>query len=199
MSCNACRGEDSDSNVLLKGSNFEFRVVTVRNDYATIRQPPEIAVHGSVHLFDWKPMIKKYDIQIVIINRGAHFVNDWDYIAQLYETFDYLTRNHPEISIFFRDTPPGHLNHHTLFNSAPLTHPQNETLLPYHWGEFRRQNGLAKNLIRERFPQVMYVDVATATSLRADKHADELHYCGYGPQNTWVLMIYNIFKTVLKR
>ena len=53
-----------------------------------------------------------------------------------------------------------------------------------------------ENLLRTHFPQVLHIDVYAMTLLRADMHADQLHYCLPGPINEWVIFLYNSLKLV---
>jgi len=190
--CNACNGEDSPSNLLVEGPGYSFRLISVRNDYLTIREPYEKGAK-----LEWLPLIEKYAVNTLILNRGAHYETDWDVLHDLHETFNLLSHKYPKVSVIYRNTYPGHLHHNQLYHAPPLKEPQDPLILPYHWGNFHQQNVLVEKMIRERFPWILYLDIETPMKYRADRHADELHYCSYGPPNHWILMLYNIYTLVL--
>lgn len=196
--CNSCTGEDEASNVKIKDASGQtlFRVISVRNDYLTVKEP----YNQDSNMLPWIPYIDKYHVDILLLNRGAHYQPPYDVLHDLHETFQYLSVHHPQVTVIFRDTYPGHMNANSLFHQPPLPRPQYEepgAVLPYHWGEFHHMNAMVKSMIRERFPWVLYMDISSFTKLRADGHADGLHYCAYGPPIHWLLMLYNIFHLVL--
>ncbi len=69
-----------------------------------------------------------------------------------------------------------------------------QPIAPTRWNyhHFERQNNLVKDLIDTYYPHILYMDIYKLTMLRADSHADSLHYCHPGPINTWSRILYNI-------
>ena len=74
------------------------------------------------------------------------------------------------ISVIFRNTPHGR---QTSNNYPPLEKPE-EPWNNYHYPEFSRQNEIARDLIQNKFPSVIYLDFFTSTVLRVDSHKDPL-------------------------
>lgn len=141
------------------------------------------------------------NISIVLLNTGAHFnENAKDNVnATLWNIF----QNNPNISVIFRNTVPGHGFCPDLFTSSPLKSPQNLSdelyakYHKYHWQYFHQINTDIEILLRDVYPQVIYMDVATSGVLRADSHIglnhphiDCLHYCTPGPIDNWFRLFY---------
>ncbi|CAI5512751.1 unnamed protein product [Closterium sp. Naga37s-1] len=129
-------------------------------------------------------------VAAIVLNRGAHYTEDEQLVSELNTTLSAIRAIAPHVLLVYRNTPPGHANckHH----SKPLRYRQDAAQLPHHWGDFGRQNELARRVV-ERHGGV-YWDVDTATGLRPDGHvmlkdgrADCLHYCLPGPADTWRL------------
>ncbi|GJP64589.1 hypothetical protein CLOP_g21566 [Closterium sp. NIES-67] len=147
-----------------------------------------------------KPATTEKPIAAIILNRGAHYTEDEQFVSQLNVTLAAIRAAAPHTLIVYRNTPPGHA--HCKRHSKPFRYRQEAAQLPYHWGDFGRQNELARGLV-ERHGGV-YWDVDTATGLRPDGHvrladgrADCLHYCLPGPADTWVQMLFNILLDLL--
>ena len=130
---------------------------------------------------------------LIILNAGAHFQEDGVLIPQVRAALAVVVATHPSATVVWRNTPPGHAGCGNM--TVPLTEPQRGTL-PFHWGEFARQNAL----IEREFPSVIYLDVASSTALRGDFHLssfdappsdrDCVHYMQPGPQDEWVRALY---------
>lgn len=176
---------------------YSFTSAAVRNDFLSLTSR-HVNARGYVE-YPWIPYLNKRgrNISVLVMNRGSHFVPTALLISSLRETLTYVTTAHPDVSVIFRNTPPGHLNISIDFEAQkPLQSRQNSSELPFHWGEFHDQNVQVKHLIRSEFPQVLYLDVAHATALRSDRHLDGLHYCVPGPIDQWTLMLHNVIKLV---
>eukprot|EP00271_Cylindrocystis_brebissonii_P005275 TRINITY_DN17235_c0_g1_i1.p1 TRINITY_DN17235_c0_g1~~TRINITY_DN17235_c0_g1_i1.p1 ORF type:complete len:830 (-),score=50.50 TRINITY_DN17235_c0_g1_i1:449-2938(-) len=149
----------------------------------------------------WVLMLTEWKPDIVILNSGAHYRSDDLYESGTRASLWYIRSKLPKSLIMWRNTPPGHLN--CTAYDRPLDRPQNKSDLPFHWGDFARQNEIAKRLVKE--VGGVYVDVATMSELRADAHfgtnyakkTDCLHFCQPGVLDTWVQLIYNAFIDLL--
>ena len=178
------------SNKTSGGPNFQ--VAFIRNDYLSLNAG-EPATDGDR---PWVAHINKFEslgkATILIINRGAHYVNDSTLVVELRTTMRYLKAAHPNLLIIYRSTSPGHMDYLKYFNSAPLSayHIDLKNDL-YHYADFARQNNLTRSLLCTEFPEVVYMDVYPSTALRADSHADPLHYCNPGPIDNWVRFLFN--------
>lgn len=132
-------------------------------------------------------------VSLLMLNRGAHYVEDGLLIQETRKTLDWLAFHHANVSVIWRDTPRGHTDEERNSTTAPLTTPIPPTdALPYNWGDFHRQNMLIRELLRKFYRGVLYLDVATMTELRVDTHLDGLHYCVPGPQGSWLKLLVNV-------
>ncbi|CAI5515036.1 unnamed protein product [Closterium sp. Naga37s-1] len=132
---------------------------------------------------------RERQVAAIVLNRGAHYTEDEQLVSELNATLSAIRAVAPRVLLIYRNTPPGHA--HCKHHSKPLRYRQDAAQLPHHWGDFGRQNELARR-------------VDTATGLRPDGHvmlkdgrADCLHYCLPGPADTWVRMLFNILVDLL--
>lgn len=138
---------------------------------------------------------------LIVINAGAHYQEDGALLSQVRAALAATVAANPSATVVWRNTPPGHVNCSRI--RTPLASPQPLELLPYHWGDFARQNALVAELIAREFPGVSYLDVATSTALRGDFHisamqrqppddSDCMRYDEPGPMDHWVRGLYNV-------
>ena len=138
---------------------------------------------------------------IVIVNRGAHPTKTSELLSAVRACLRFVRAAQPDALIIWRDTPPGHANCSSF--SAPLSHRQDPSSLPFDWGTFYEQNAAVAQLIRVEFEGIIFADVTAATSLRADGHqsaSDCLHYKARGPSplDHWVRLFFNILSLLNK-
>ena len=136
---------------------------------------------------------------VVIVNQGAHYIEDIKFLAGVRRVLKYVLEQPGVSSIIWRDTPPGHVN--CTSYSGPIDRSQPENALPYHWGDFRRQNGLVRRVIEDDFPGIWHMDAYSPTVLRPDLHAganDCLHYKHGQPSPVfhWVRLLYNMLRVM---
>lgn len=118
----------------------------------------------------------------VVINRGAHFTGDVDYVDGLLSALSIARALLPSAHIMLRNTPSGHrdcANHTQPLTSLPPD--AGKRPLPWNWSDFPRQNNLMRTVARERADPAFYLDIATPTLFRPDHHwtaQDCLHYDG---------------------
>jgi hypothetical protein len=132
---------------------------------------------------------------IIVYNRGAHVTPDWLLLRDVSAVADVVAARFLAALLVWRNTPPGHANCSAA--SGPLAAPQPPAGLPFGWGAFAAQNAAVRDRLRRRHPRVVYLDVATATALRPDKHAsatDCLHYRFFapGPVEHWVRLLQGV-------
>ena len=137
------------------------------------------------------------NLAAVVLNRGAHFVEDSMMLHQLNETLRALRAARPDLLIIYRNTPPGHTGCKRY--DKPLVERQGSEGLPHHWGEFARQNERSRRMV-EAVGGVWW-DVDSSTALRADGHlsmrGDCLHHCSPGPIDTWTHVLHHLLVNVL--
>jgi len=169
----------------------------VRNDWLTLAPPPPpgtvagTVLDGSVkpwdrdHLQPWLHLVT--DNSLVVLNRGAHWAPVADVVANLSTAFAAVRARAPRAGVVFRNTPQGH-DLAILDGSRaarPLAARQDTSALPaaWHYEDFGAMNARVEELVKAdaRATAVVWVDVETSTSLRADHHRDALHYCIPGP------------------
>lgn len=169
-----------------------FTVSFLRNDY--------LQISGNKHVFDRMPWIRFWllkDADVVVMNRGAHYMDDDHYISFLRSAVRHIRNKYPKKLIIYRYSAPGHAN--CTRYTKPLKWRQKPEDLPFHWGDFTRQNELARKVVEE--VGGVHMDVDKMTALRPDGHQgwipeikafDCLHYCIPGPIDTWAQLLYNI-------
>lgn len=172
----------------ISSTSDSFKVSFIRNDYLSLTTTNTDTEH------EWITKLDLYKTTILILNKGAHYKNDDEMISNLKITLSYVQNNYPHIQIFYRSTVPGHLNYQQYFNSFPIKEfiIDKDVQGTYHYSEFLRQNEETKNILRMNFEEVIYFDIYNSTVLRADSHADPLHYCIPGPLDHWVRTFFNV-------
>ena len=159
--------------------------------------------HPFIHL------VQEHDISLLLLNRGAHYVNDINFVRNLDQLFQYLVKTYENVSIVFRNTSPGHPDCNDQLYSPPLSEPPDleknrgshdfDSAHRYHWSEFVHQNSLVQTLIAKQYPSIILLDIATPTILRADHHVggdDCLHYCCHSVVDHWLLLFINAMEQV---
>ncbi|CAM6127977.1 unnamed protein product [Calypogeia fissa] len=143
----------------------------------------------------WIYHLDEFNVKLLVLNTGAHFMEDELHTKVLREAFTILTERYPHIHVIYRNTELGHSD--CMTQTKPLLAPQKESkdekFSFYHWTEFNRQNLLAKEIVEEF--GYTYMDVYTMLSLRPEAHISEtdcLHYCLPGPLDIAVEYLYNI-------
>ncbi|XP_024401904.1 uncharacterized protein [Physcomitrium patens] len=105
--------------------------------------------------------IEEWKIEIIFMNRGAWFRSDSSFFNELKEIAKVLQMRYPHLLVFYRNSFPGHKGCVDLHK--PLKQPQDKSSLPYHWGEFARQNELAKRTVHRA--HFIFLDPDTMLSL----------------------------------
>jgi hypothetical protein len=128
---------------------------------------------------------------IVFLNRGAHFQETAKLVFQVRLVLGHLSRNFPGALLFYRATnlPIPLAN----FTSEPSRDPfpvdvlakYPESRETHGWRHFHEQNEAVKKLVRNEFPQVIYLDIEYMTRFRTDSNRDPLHACVPGVTSMW--------------
>jgi hypothetical protein len=176
-------------------------MLTIANVTHDNREEDHLAYSWATQ-YEWEPSIHSLNISLVIFNRGAHYVHDNVLVDRLTSIFDYITKVHPSVTFIFRNTPVGHKDCSGFFYSEPQwystvseqlgepSHPE------FHWQEIADQSPIARDLIRSKYPHIIYFDVFKMTMLRPDHHClengDCLHYCFHSVIDSWVIFFTNI-------
>lgn len=170
----------------------DFGIIFVRNEYVSLTK--HLVVEGKNYQNQWVDRLVENNVSLLVLNRGAHYKPDGTFVQGINDTLRYLTTQHPNISVIWRNTPHGDLNFDQHLFSKPLTTPP---VLEYedtrwHYGKFKHQNALAETLIAKHYPRVLYLDVFTSAVLRQDGLHDPLHPCVPGFMDSWLQFIYNV-------
>jgi len=199
LSCAICNERFCDGSVLTKipcsqrEPDKQPHAVFVRNDRLSYNSRIRTSKEQNFYEYPWKHILHRYNISLIVMNRGAHFVGTSDLLRDLSSLFRKLAQEHPNIDIIWRNTPYGHLN----FTDEPLKQaPPMGNLKMNHYNEFMRQNDAVKKLLAKYFPYIPYLDVASSTILRADLHRDPLNYCIPGPVDLWVTMFIQLLTKI---
>ena len=172
----------TDIDVLSCPNNNSVTVAFYRNDLLSLITANE---SFTKHAYEqiWISNLTNSN-SLLILNRGAHFENDLKLVKDINNTFSFLRSQYPNVSIIWRNTPPG-VNFRSSVFSVPL-HTAPKVPHRYHWDEFHRQNEIVRKLLETYYPDTLFIDVASPSILRQDAHYDEIHYCIPGPVSLWV-------------
>ena len=106
-------------------SGSGFRVGWIRNDRLSRIEHAKADSIGNFYEWPWLKYLEQWDIQILLLNRGAHYEADGVFVRTLRDTFALLQAQYPQVLVFYRNTPPGSLfikktNRHALTFDAVL-------------------------------------------------------------------------------
>ena len=138
-----------------------------------------------------------YDV--VVFNRGAHYVEDRQLAAEMEEFAKQLVARRPaRQQIFWRDTVAGHEGCADAVGPGRGPPPSAASAKVYSWDQFEGQNSLVRTILSST--GIRYINANEMSLQRRDRHAgmkldygngtvmmDCLHYCLPGPVDTWNL------------
>lgn len=84
-----------------KGKKERTKIRIIRNDHLGISE------HPLEWEAPWFQRLKEWDIRVLILNTGAHLVEDYQFVETLKTVMKALEEMHPDIVVIFRDTPQG--------------------------------------------------------------------------------------------
>lgn len=176
----------------------------LRHDYFMMSKEGDTYPHSTDPTYygaGWPLIMHQLDTSLLIVNRGAHYVEDSVVIPEINNTLNALRREYGDkLSIIYRTTVPGHANWVAQYYAPPLKSASEADTQGYAWAQYENQNKLVRALLHEFHPEVLVMDVYPSTVLRSDGHATEdgLHYCIPGPIDQWVVFLYNILNVLDK-
>jgi len=181
-------------------------LIGLRHDYFQMSKEGDHYAHNSDPTptrigMGWLTVMEQLNTSLLVVNRGAHFVDDDIAIPELNATLNALRDKYGDkLSIIFRSTAPGHADFDAKRYSPPLKHTSEANLSSYSWSKFENQNRLVRALIHKYHENVLFLDVYPSTVLRADGHTTEdgLHYCIPGPIDQWTVFLYNVLNVLDK-
>lgn len=155
------------------------------------------------------------NISLIILNSGAWYQPTDELLTNTELFLKELWKIHPNVSIIFRTSSPGHPRCESLEHSKPihLNFTENPVHLNYdfydfsddltkpksfHYSDFINQSNHVVELIKTKFKNapIMVLNVHNSTSRRVDSHCisdgDCLHYCLPGPINVWVEFLFHM-------
>ena len=110
--------------------------------------------------------IQKLKPTHIIANRGAHYVPDDVYVAGIRDEMLGLIALAPTALVLWRSTPVGHPN--CALATGPSDAAANISQMPYHWGDFPRQNKLMTRAVNG--VGMPFIDLAAPTIRQPDHH-----------------------------
>ena len=144
-------------------------------------------------------VLEKGDFDVLVLNRGAHWVPDTELVRGMEEFLvrlkGVLKKRGPaqKPRVFWRTTVPGHGGCDQLTRPLRPGEPLPPGNPAFHWGDFEKQNALVAELLHIHLGSALTwtIDAYAMTKLRQDRHmgnGDCLHYCLPGPPDWWVEM-----------
>jgi hypothetical protein len=174
-----------------EGYDDHLKMHIVRDDLVCPCADPYWDTVGNFFGTPWFKDLGRVNASLLILNKGAHFIETADNLARLNDTLHHVTRTYPNISIVWRTTPPGHdTDAADIFFSEPLLNYTNVPRI-YNWDRFYEQNEAVLAFLDRHYPEVLVLDLVPSTALRQDSHINGLHYCLPGPLDTWAILLYN--------
>lgn len=162
----------------------------VRNDYLSLDSKPISDLVVNYILHPWTQLLNE-NTSMLILNRGAHFVDHSRVLHELNKTLRFVRNNFPEISIVWRNTYPGIPDPRKTFAFEPLSFPEPVIDL-WNWTSIHKQNLLVLELLKEHFPEVLTLNIHDSQTLRHDSRIDFIHQCVPGPMGNWLTLLYNM-------
>ncbi len=204
------------------------QVTLVRNDLLYVNETyidafmPEYADVGPYgdggfwewsHSKPWTPFLHARDVDLLILNTGAHIHQEPLYQRCTDIVLDYLERhyltddddeakggNNKKKRLIFRSTNPGHPACMTYDGpTAPEKEWNYDNVAAFSWQDHAAFNNYTQTALAARFPgQVGWLDSATLTRDRPDGHFGEtdcLHYTCPGPVDAWNVALLHMLET----
>jgi hypothetical protein len=183
-----------------------------------LKEDENIGGKNVVREAKWVNAVARFNSSIVVINTGIHYHPDMP--SNVLAAISHIVTTHPNVSVMYRFSPPGHVGCETEFHAPPLLVAQNDSLYAeggrfppnhrtrsYRWFDVVNQNHEVAHMLRSRFPQVLQLNVVSSTALRIDQHViktgrwipeDCLHYCIPGPIDQWVTFFFNALDRIAR-
>ena len=152
-------------------------IAYVRNDYLT-----DATESGTLGDGPWRHLLQPRTI--LLANAGVHVLPADEYREELTEALSWVQSQHPNVTVIWRTTAPGHAYCHERLHAMPLTNHQYELLngadsflligenAQYHWSDVVGLNAVAASVISELHSAAL----ATPRNLTAMSE-DELLRC----------------------
>jgi hypothetical protein len=156
--------------------------------------------------------------QVIVMNRGAHYVNDTRLVSGLQQNIEEIKawqskcrERNMKCHLFWRTSVPGHplcnqVNYTGPNNNleameasiANLSHYNNHTIL-YHWYDYQHQNELVLDILKRNLGDDFDVlDAYHLNVLRPDEHrahqGDCLHNCYPGKMDVYSQLMLHFLK-----
>ena len=166
---------------------------------------PEGVFHQTAN-FRWIQFINNQSV--LFVNRGLHWVDTPDVLAELSATIAAVRARAPGALIVFRPSPEGHGSDKRP--TKPLTLAEYTKFTgykpSYHWGDLPKQGVAIHQMLHDLDAGVIFLDIDLLTKLRHDQHLwwvfdgeehrDGVHYCQPGPTDTWIQLLMNALDAV---
>lgn len=184
-------------------------------DEAKVSKRPSLEIRDDIdpseEYSSWVNYILRERPGVIIMNTGNNQSDIEDIRRNVEESLAFIRKKLPHTNIIFRTSHAGHSDCKNSFKQSPLSSftagneiKSSESFDPE---IVVAKNQAIRNLLNEKFPNVLVVDIFNATMLRWDSHIRSskdpkivpcLHYCLPGPIDDWVLFLYNALIHVLK-
>ena len=167
---------------------------------------------NSIHLEYVPAVLEAHKPNILILNRGAHYVADQQFMSELNNTIKVLQdwqRNCTDQTcwLFVRTTVPGHpqCKNYTIPSNdiqemeALIANRSNYAPgKEFHWWDMKHQNQLMLDAFSKSGLTYQVIDAYDINILRPDQHRDCLHSCYPGKMDVYnQLMLHFLKRNIL--
>mmetsp|Transcript_7694 Transcript_7694/g.18519 ORF Transcript_7694/g.18519 Transcript_7694/m.18519 type:complete len:481 (+) Transcript_7694:107-1549(+) len=183
---------------------------------AVCDDPQTVMIYRSAtHLEQLDMLLNETFPLVLILNRGAHYVEDQEFLSELNTTFAFVQKWQErcqslgaECPFFWRTTVPGHPG--CMNFSKPVTNISwMEEMIAasdpiYHWNDFKRQNEFALDMLQSfGLNNYQIMDAYHMNILRPDSHlkpspggGDCLHSCIPGKIDVYNRLLFHYLRMV---
>ena len=188
---------------MLGGTAAGVRTFFARRD--RVQWEPAVGDPAEAELARWP-------YRVLVLNRGAHFVPDGVFVAELDASLRAIRAKLPHLIIVWRATIPGSYQCEKYSVQPPLANLsiayRERDAWPYDWEKYELQNALARSLFRKNHPHVLILDPVGPCMLRpgtrvagytADDPLDCLHWGMPGPPDMWNVALIEMLDLLLQQ
>ena len=139
---------------------------------------------------------------IFVLNTGRHYREDDMFTNDVKQAFQLLNLHLKNNYFFYWSTldafmpywnetiPLSPTKFEYLKNNLDLIKPE------YSYSQFHKQNEIVRNLIRKKYPSIVFLDTREPMKYRSDSMGDSVHWCLPGALDNMLEWLYNVISSL---